>query len=168
MTRKDVYVEMLNFFVSRNCEGHPPLELKVDDDARGHNGTDPDNFLATMHHPCHRARIQGRCTPYVQPADTTWANKELNRMLRDEMREEKVAEAIAGKEPVYFSSMTLEGREYFGSFLHRMKAKWNADKDKREGVKTAFRRTLLLLNENNTAKTFSNIIVKYCLEGNCT
>ena len=79
----------------------------------------------------------------MQPADTTWANKELNRLLRDAMRKRKIEEVQAGRKVKYFSSLTKEGRLYLGSFLSEMKEKWNENKGRRDGVKKSFRRTML-------------------------
>ena len=51
-TRKDTYYEILKFFASRGA----PILLYTDDEARGHGGVFPENFLATLTNPCTRVQ----------------------------------------------------------------------------------------------------------------
>ena len=60
MTRKSTYPEIIRYFVSRDHE----VEAYIDDAAKGHGGTVPDNLLRSLHKPCVRVQIQGGCTVY--------------------------------------------------------------------------------------------------------
>jgi hypothetical protein len=125
--------------------------LGTDDAHRGHDSLCIENFLKQLDPPCHRVRIQGRCTKYIQPADTTWANKELNRLLCDEMRALKILESENGV-PTYFTSLTVAGREYIGKFFASVKRKWETDEfsSKRKlGIIKAFSKTLLQLQTSS-------------------
>jgi len=76
-TTKESYTEILRFFMSR-C--HKPCRLFLDDVARGHSGTVPDEFLKTIG--CKRLRIQGLCTGFIQPADRPSTNQKLKSLAR--------------------------------------------------------------------------------------
>ena len=121
----------------------------MDDAHKGHDSVIIEHFLKQLSRGCHRVRIQGRCTKFIQPADTTFDNKQLNAFLCDKMRALKISEKETTGKPVYFTSLTVAGRKYLGKFLADVKREWETDKlaeHRKRGIKKSFEKTVLQLN----------------------
>ena len=103
----------------------------------------------------------------MQPADTTWNNKQLNALLCDKMRALKILEKETTGKPVYFTSLTKTGREYLGKFLADVKREWETGKlaeHRKRGIKKSFEKTVLQLN----TKIHGHSKFQTKNNGNCT
>lgn len=135
--RKHSYKELLNFALSQRA-----IDCMLDDLAGGHHGTNADNILKQLWPNAVRIRIQGRCTPHIQIADSPWANLRLKKLCTDKMRKARIREVLeTGKITYLFeNSLTKKGRELVGTFLKEVKEEWNGSKKLTDGVKVAFQR----------------------------
>ena len=82
-TLAHTYPEILRFLRSR-LPDKVVVKILLDDEARGHGGTMPDNFLGTLEPPVSRVRIQGTCTADLQAADQ-FPNQEFKGSARKKL-----------------------------------------------------------------------------------
>ena len=82
-TLEHTYPEILRFLRSR-LPDKVVVKILLDDEARGHGGTMPDNFLGTLEPPVSRVRIQGTCTADLQAADQ-YPNQEFKGSARKKL-----------------------------------------------------------------------------------
>ena len=132
-TKKDIYPELLSHFFRLGT----PVKIFLDDMAKGHGGTMPDNFLKTMG--VRRIRIQGGCTSVLQPADRPLTNQKLKELLRVLLRQKQIQDLRNGTYQTW-KSLTLAAEEAFGKILAEVSRKMN--EEHAQGIRQAFGETV--------------------------
>lgn len=145
MTSKQTYPELLQVLLRKNRT----VRLAPDDDHNGHKGTNGDHVLLQLDPPVVRVRVQGGCTGDLATADQTQCNKELKKLQRKLLRQERIRTLLADKTVLFDENLTAKGCDLIGNLLNKIRTQWNASEERKLGVRNAFKQTLYPSKKKN-------------------